>query len=293
MARTVLELVRAATEYLARHGVESPRLDAEVLLADQLALRRLDLYVRFDMPLSDADKDRFRARLVERARGVPCARLVGYREFYGRKFRVERRVLIPRPETELLVDAALERLKAWRAERGPEFRARVLELGVGSGCVLATLAAEAPGHLWFGGDVSSEALLAARENAAAAAPGETIDLREGDIFAPFLGEAPFDLVVSNPPYVADDEWAGLSREVREHDPATALRSGPDPVAFLRRIAKEGVPLCAGKARIVLEGGTGLPAFLAESRTLFPTIAWGLRNDLAGAPRVIVADLPPA
>jgi release factor glutamine methyltransferase len=147
-----------------------------------------------------------------------------------------------------------------------------------------------PGHRWFGGDVSPEALLATRENSAAAAPGEALDLRLGDLFAPFRDEAPFDLVVSNPPYVADDEWAGLAREVREHDPAVALRSGADPVSFLRRIASEGVPLCAGKARIALEGGSGLPAFLAEAQSRFPDAAWSLRHDLAGLPRVVVADL---
>jgi release factor glutamine methyltransferase len=282
----VLELVRAATEYLGRHGVESPRLDAEVLLADLLKVRRLDLYVRFDMPLDQAAKDAYRTRLVERARGRPVSRIVGYREFYGRRVEVEASVLSPRPETELLADEGLAFLRKRRAS-DPDRRLRILEIGVGSGALLATLAAEFPAADYCGVDLSPEAVAVARRNCVLLAPETPCDLRVGDLYAPFRGAAPFDLIVSNPPYVSDAEWAELPREVRDYDPALALRSGADPVRFFARLLDESAGMLAENGLLAVEGGAGLPEFLA--RRTGPSAPWSgrLAKDLAGLPRVLV------
>ncbi len=291
-ARTVLDLVRAATDYLLRQSVETPRLDAEVLLADLLGVRRLDLYVRFDMPLDDGAKNAFRERLMQRGKGRPVSHIVGYREFYGRRFAVGPAVLTPRPESELLVDEALAFLKSRREADPASPRPKVLELGVGSGAVLATIAAEAGDGRYFGVEISPEAVAVARKNIASAAPTAEVDLREGDLFGPVKEESTFDLIVSNPPYVTDAEWSTLAKDVREFDPAVALRSGADPVAFHRRILAEAPGFLAENGRIVLEGGSGLPEFLAESGRLAPAFTGRLIRDLADLPRILVFDRRP-
>lgn len=288
-ARTVLDLVRASTDYLARHGVASPRLDAETLFADLVGASRLDLYVRFDMPVDDATRDRYRERIVARARGAPTSHVLGRREFYGRSFKVDRRALAPRPETEHLVDAGLEFLRARRDVPGAGARPRVLEIGVGSGCVVASLAAEFPDAAYVGVDVSEDALRLAAENVAVVAPGADVALRRGDLFDACGADERFDLVVSNPPYVADDEWDDLPREVRDFDPPLALRSGPDPTSFLTRISDAAPPHLAATARIALEGGAGLAAFAEGRRARFPGAAVRVANDLARRPRVVVID----
>ena len=292
-ARTVLDLVRAATDYLTRQGVETSRLDAEVLLADLLGVRRLDLYVRFDMPLDETAKNAFRERLMQRGKGRPVSHIVGYREFYGRRFAVGPAVLTPRPETELLIDEALAFLKSRRRSDPAAPAPRVLELGVGSGAVLATMAAEIGEGRFVGVEISPEAIVVARKNIAAAAPTADVDVRAGDLFAPVRDEAPFDLIVPNPPYVTDAEWSTLTKDVREFDPALALRSGEDPVAFHRRILSGAEGLLSEKGRIVLEGGSGLPEFLAEAARSSPNLRGRLVRDLADLPRILVFDRPSA
>jgi release factor glutamine methyltransferase len=239
------------------------------------------------MPVEAATKDAYRARLMERAAGRPTSRIVGYREFYGRRFSVDANVLSPRPETEILVDLGLEFLRAF--EKSGRGRARVLEIGVGSGCVIGSLAAEAPEHDYFGGDVSEAALAVAKRNVAAVAPKVAVSLRRGDLFAPFEGDAPFDLVVSNPPYVSDDEWPGLAKEVSEHDPELALRSGADPTAMLERLAAGAASRTAPDARLALEGGSGLREWRERSAGLAAWRTIRVLDDLAGRPRVVVAD----
>lgn len=214
--RTTAEVLALARPFLAERGVESARLDAELLIAHALCLTRLELYLALERPVSDVELDAARALLVRRAKGEPTAYLIGTREFYGRSFRVSPAVLIPRPETELLVDLARERLAGRAAPR-------IAELGTGSGCIAVTLALELESANVVASDVSAAALAVARSNRDELVEPEQgqIHFVEGDGIAA-LGAGPYDLVVSNPPYVDPDQRAALAPSVREHEPELAL-----------------------------------------------------------------------
>ena len=203
-------------------GVDAPRLTAELLLASALSCDRVRLYLDFDRPLGEPELARYRELVRRRAAGEPTAYLVGRREFFGRPFAVDARVLVPRPETELLVEAALAAL--------PE-GGRALDLCTGSGCVAVSLALGRKGARVVATDVSEDALAVARENAAAL--GAVVELATGDLWAAVHGRERFDVIASNPPYIPTKELAGLSREVRR-EPCIALDGGDDGLAILRR-----------------------------------------------------------
>ncbi len=235
-ARTPLELVRLAAGYLAEKGVSSPRLDAEVLLAHVLGVPRIRLYTEFDKPLEPAEVAAYREAVRRRARREPVAYITGEREFWSLRLRVDPRVLIPRPETEVLVETCLARMGA---------EGVLLDLGTGSGAVALALLSERPGWRAVGVDVSAGALEVARGNARSLGLAERLDLRAGDLYGPVAGER-FDLIVSNPPYVPSAELDRLEPEVSRYEPRGALDGGPDGLAVLRRIA--------GRARHHLEPG---------------------------------------
>ena len=238
---TVKALVQWTTEFLASKGVESPRLDAQILLAHVMDCPRIELVARSDEEPTDDEKARFRVMIRRRVDGWPVAYLVGRREFYLLPFAVGPAVLIPRPDTETLVLAALDVLKA-----KPD--ARVLDLGTGSGCIAVSLAHRQKGCRVTATDVSPDALAVAGQNAAAHGVADRVTFAEGDLFAPVADGERFDLIVSNPPYIARSELAGLAPEVRDHEPRAALDGGPDGLAFYRRIA-------AGVGRVLAPGGT--------------------------------------
>jgi release factor glutamine methyltransferase len=273
---TPLKLIAWTQGYFARAGVDAPRLTAEVLLAHALGCDRVRLYLDFDKPLGGQELERYRALVRRRADGEPTAWLTGVREFHGRPFASDARALVPRPETELLVEAALSAL--------PEGGA-ALDLCTGTGCVALTLALERPGARVVAVDLSEDALALARENAARL--GAAVELLRGDLFAPLAPGARFHLVVANPPYVPTGELAGLPREVRR-EPRLALDGGPDGLALARRIV-------AGAPTWLLPGGT-LALEMHESHAeALPALcrAAGFasaeaRRDLAGLPRLCVA-----
>jgi release factor glutamine methyltransferase len=273
---TPLRLIGWTQDFFAKKGIDAPRLTAEVLLAHALSCDRVRLYLDFDKPLGDPELARYRELVRRRAEGEPTAYLTGRREFYGRPFRVDPRVLVPRPETELLVEAALAAL--------PE-GGRALDLCTGSGCVAISLALAGKGARVFATDVSEDALALARENAAAL--GAVVDLAAGDLWSAVADPEPFDVVVSNPPYVPGRELASLPREVRR-EPTVALDGGEDGLAVLRRIV-EGAParlrpggtLCLEMHESHLES---LPA-LCRSAGFSSVVA---RPDLAGLPRLVIA-----
>ena len=235
----MLELLRWTTDYFTRAGIDSARLDAEVLLAAALGSDRLRLYVDYDKPVEAAERDRFRA-LVQRRAGerVPVSILLGEREFWSLRLRVTGDVLTPRPETETLVEAALSKV----ADR--ERPVRILDLGTGSGAIALALASELPHAEIVATDLSEAALQIAAENADRLHARERIRLRAGDLFEPVAGER-FDLVVSNPPYVGRDEAASLPPEL-SHEPEMALFAGADGLEVIRRlVAEAGDHLSAG------------------------------------------------
>jgi release factor glutamine methyltransferase len=222
---TVRSLLAWAREWLAKKGVESPRLDAELLLAHALSCSRTRLYVDFDKPLSAEELARVKPLFQRRANREPVAYILGVREFYGRPFRVRPGVFIPRPETELLVQLALEALPG---------DARVLDLCAGSGAVGVSVAAELPEARVDLVDSSSTAAAAARENGEALAPGR-VRVFQGDLYAALPERARYHAVVANPPYVAERDRPRLAPEIVSHEPAEALFAAEEGLAVIRRI----------------------------------------------------------
>ena len=273
---TPLSLIAWTQGYFARGGVDAPRLTAEVLLAHALGCDRVRLYLDFDKPLGEPELARYRALVKRRAEGEPTAYLTGVKEFWGRPFRADPRALVPRPETELLVEVALAAL--------PEGGA-ALDLGTGTGCVGVTLAMERPRARVLATDLSGEALSLARENADRL--GARLELREGDLFAALPPGLRFDVIASNPPYVPAGELASLPREV-QREPRRALDGGDEGLAVLRRLVAEAPGWLVPGGTLVLEmhesHAETLPALcrtagFAEAE---------MRRDLARLPRLVVA-----
>ncbi|MHB8872837.1 MAG: peptide chain release factor N(5)-glutamine methyltransferase [Myxococcaceae bacterium] len=238
-AWTIRRVLGWTAPHFEKHGVDSPRLTAEVLLAHVLKADRVRLYIDLDRPLAKEELAAFRALIERRAAGEPTQYLTGVKEFYNRRFHVDPRVLIPRPETELLVEAVLRELP----EDAP---ARVLDLCTGSGCIAVTLAAERPKASVWATDLSPEACEVARANAEALDSGPRVTILQGDLFAPVPQGARFDAIVSNPPYIKSESLPGLSREVRK-EPRLALDGGADGLTLLRRI-------CLGAREWLKPGG---------------------------------------
>lgn len=229
---TIGRLLSWTTTYLADHGADSPRLEAEVLLAEARGCKRIELYTAFDETPPDDVRARFKSLVQRRAAGEPVAYLVGQREFYSMAFRVTPDVLIPRPETEQLVVTVLDRIKEKNAQ------ATVIDIGTGSGAVAVAVAKQAPGARVTAVDVSPAALAIARQNAERHGVADRIAFIESDLFTAIETKARFDFVVSNPPYVTTDELAGLDATVRDHEPHLALDGGPQGTAVIQRLLAE-------------------------------------------------------
>ncbi len=275
---TVLDLLRWTTGHFQKLGIATARLDAECLLAHALGTERLRLYLEFDKPVEEAERARFRELVRRRgADRVPVAHLTGRREFWSLPLRVTKDVLVPRPETETLVEAALALL----AKDAP---ARLLDVGTGSGAIALALLSERPALRAVATDVSPAALAVARENAEALGLADRLELREGFLYGPVAGER-FDLVASNPPYLADAEAAGLAPELASEPPG-ALFAGPEGTELLRPLAEGAGELLSPEGAILLEiAPAQAPAVLgwlhaaglAETR---------VHDDLARRPRVV-------
>ena len=271
---TVIEAIQRSADFLSRKGVDSPRLQAELLLAHVLQLPRLKLYLQFERPLSDPEVDRLRAFVKRRGEREPLQHILGSTSFCGIEIAVTPDVLIPRPETEILAETAWEYLK----KRGGE--PVVLDYGTGSGCVAIALAAHCPSAKIHALDISDKALAVARANAGC----HHITFHLGKAF-PEL--PPLDLLVSNPPYIPSGEIASLQPEVARFDPRVALDGGADGLDFYRRIASEALPLLAPDGRIMLEFGDGQETALPEIFARDWTIA-EIKPDFAGKPRILIA-----
>ena len=279
---TIGSLVAWAAEYLAKHGADAPRLSGELLLAQVLGLKRIDLYLRFEQPLTPEELAAFKALILRRRAREPLAYILGRKEFYGLEFKVGPGVLIPRPETEHLVEEALARLKDQTAPR-------LLDLCTGSGAApLATLA-HPPTATAVGVDLSPAALNYARHNAAALGLVERVTWREGDLWDAVAPDGGFfEVITANPPYVSDSEYQDLSPEVRDYEPKQALIAGADGLDLNRSLIAGAGAFLRPLGWLLIEMGAGQApraSEIARNADIFQEIT--TVNDLAGIPRVLL------
>ncbi len=286
---TIGRLLDWTREHLRSRQVADPRLSAELLLASALGCRKIDLYARFESVPAAEQVDRFRALVRRAAEHAPIAYLTGMREFHGLEFEVTPAVLIPRPETEVLVEQTVTFCRG-REQRPYE----ILDLGTGSGCVAVAIARLLQAARVLATDSSGEALAVARRNVARHGLTERVTLLEAD--GPEGAPRPaggFDVLVSNPPYIAEAEMASLPACVRDYEPRTALAGGADGLDLIRRIAARGRGLLAAEGRAFIEIAAGQEQ---RAAAVFAAEGWrhlGTMRDGAGIPRTLALEPPSA
>jgi release factor glutamine methyltransferase len=280
---TIRRVVAWASGDLKKRGFPSPRLDVDLLLCRVLGVDRIALVTDADRPLTPAELAAYRALHQRRRGGEPVAYLLGVREFYGRPFRVDRRVLVPRPDTETLVEVALART------RPLSLSARVLDLCTGSGCVAVTLGRERPTTRVLGADISPDALAVARENALRLG-AMNVAFVESDLFAAFepraRAGARFDLITANPPYIAAPEIRSLPVDIRAFEPTLALAGGPDGLAVLRRILADAPRFLAPGGVLAVEVGAGQAPAVRELFAKAGFVDLAAQRDYGGHERVV-------
>lgn len=289
---TVLRMIRWSARYLQEKGVEEGRLDAEHLLAESLGLSRLELYLQFDRPLTAEELARFKPLLLRRADREPLQHVLGHTAFRELELKVDARALVPRPETEVLVDAVLR----WVGERAGELTEetgargiRALDVGTGGGAIALSLAREGSFETVVATDPSEEALALAAENRDAAGLESVVEIRAGSLFEPVAAEERFHVVVSNPPYIAREEAEDLAPEVSEWEPPSALYGGSDGLDVLRPIVHGAPEVLHPGGLLALEMGSGqaeaVSTLVRETGSFEePTV----RKDLAGRNRILLA-----
>jgi release factor glutamine methyltransferase len=287
---SILDVIERSANFLAKRGVASPRLQVELLLAHVLKMPRMKLYLSFERVLTAAELDALRTLVQRRGQREPLQYIVGSTSFCGIELAVDRRVLIPRPETELLAERAWTFLK--NVPGTQEDASVALDLGTGSGCLAIALAIRAPGALIHAVDISVDALALARENAGRHEVSSRIQFHEGDLFSAVPAQLRCDLIVSNPPYIPSARIDTLETEVRQHEPRTALDGGPDGLDFYRRISSQSAAYLRPAGRLMLE----LDEDGAEAtREIFLKADWAveaMEKDYNRQPRILVAHRPP-
>ncbi|KAA5544400.1 peptide chain release factor N(5)-glutamine methyltransferase [Roseiconus nitratireducens] len=246
---TVLRLLQWTTEFFQKRGSDSPRLDAEVLLAHARQCSRIELYTAFEEQPDAEQRAAFRELVRRRGEGTPVAQLVGYKEFYSLRFRVDENTLIPRPETEHVVIEAIDCAKAMAVTDRP---LQVADVGTGSGAIAIALAVHLPEAEVTAIDLSEAALEIARWNASQHAVQDRIRFVHGDLLADVSQPALFDLICSNPPYVSEQEYEQLDRSVRDHEPRSALVAGEDGTEVIKRLMAESYPRLNPGGRLIIE-----------------------------------------
>lgn len=248
---TILSILEWTTGYFRKYNIDSPRLDAEILLAHSLGLKRIDLYLRYDQPLGAAERAAFKQVVKRRAAREPVAYIVGRREFWGLDLLVDSNVLTPRPETERVVEIALDFLKTATVGSAPQ----VMDLGTGSGCIALALAHDCPSAQVIATDISRSALAVARSNIERYRLADRIRLVAGRGMDMLDAQgAGFDLIVANPPYIPSADIPGLEPEVRDYEPHSALDGGDDGLVAYRRIIPSAAALLRPGGLLVLEIG---------------------------------------
>ncbi len=276
---TLLDTLRKAEAFLGRKGLPRPKLEAEHLFAGVLGIRRLDLYLQFERLLQASELERLRAATVRRGEREPLQHILGTAPFRDLILKSDRRALIPRPETEELVDLVLSLFPA-------DQPVRALDLGTGSGAIALALAQERPSWKVEALDASEEALALARENAADLGLAERVAFARSDWFGAVTDA--YDLIVANPPYLSEAEMAAAEPEVRAHDPMSALVAPEEGLADLRRILAEAPRFLRPGGWVVLETGIDQHAALADISRAAGLVEGQGRPDLSGRPRFWMA-----
>jgi release factor glutamine methyltransferase len=280
---TVLEAIRKSTEFLAKKGVESPRLQIELLLAHLLKMPRMKLYLSFERVLTPAETDALRELVKRRGQREPLQHITGSTSFCGLEIAVSRQALVPRPETELLAESGWQFLSTLDLQPST-----ALDFGTGTGCIAIALAVKCPQAIITALDVSADALALAKENAARHNVVEQIRFLPGDGFTTLPTDATFDLMISNPPYIPSAEIATLQPEVRDFDPRAALDGGGDGLDFHRRLAREAKSFLKPAGKIMLEFGDGQAGAIREIFEGEKWIVEAVKEDYSHRARILIA-----
>lgn len=277
---SVLEILKKTTEFFAAKGVEHPRLDAELLVGHALGLKRMQLYLQFERLLTEAELEKIRPLVRRRAQREPLQYILGETEWFGLKLKVDRRVLIPRPETELLAERLTETVATPPA--------RILDLGTGSGALALALAKHWSEAQVVAVDKSSDALAVARENAVTLGLDARVTFIESDWFGALPAGEMFGLIVANPPYLTAVETASASVEVRDHEPRSALVATDEGLADLRVIIREAPKFLNTGGLLAMETGTAQHATLTQLCAEAGFIRSESQKDLTGRDRFVLA-----
>ncbi len=283
---TIGRLLTWTTDYLKQHGSDSPRLDAEVLLAQSRGCKRIELYTKFDELADDATRTKFRELVKQRAEGKPVAYLVGHREFYSLSFRVTSDVLIPRPETESLVLRLVELFKQGTIAVD---KPQIADVGTGSGIIAICAAKHLPAAQVLAVDASKAALTIAQENAKTLGVADRIEFVESDLFAAISNERRFHLIASNPPYVSEEEFATLSPTVKNYEPRQALVAGAHGTEIIERLIPQVAQRLQSDGWLLMEVSPMIEPAVRKIIEQHGGFELGATiKDLAGLPRIVQA-----
>jgi release factor glutamine methyltransferase len=284
---TVLEAIQRTSEFLTRKGVDSPRLQAELLLASVLKQPRMQLYLNFERPLAEAELDTYREQVRRRAAREPLQHILGSTNFCGFEIAVSRQVLTPRPETEQLAEQAWQWVEARFGKDAAGNECACLDYGTGSGCLAIAVAAKCPGVRFYALDVSSEALKLAQANAVQNSVQDRITFIQGANLEVLPENVRFHLIISNPPYIPTQEIATLQPEVKDFEPLQALDGGADGLNFYRMLATQSARVLHPGGKIMLEFGDGQADAI---KSLFENEKWiveAIHRDYTQRPRILV------
>jgi release factor glutamine methyltransferase len=286
---TILEVIKRSSEFLAKKSVDSPRLQTELLLAHLLKLPRMQLYLNFERVLAEAELKNFRELIKRRGQREPLQHIIGSTSFCGLEIEVNRQVLIPRPETELLAERGWKYLNEISTPNPQPSVA--FDWGTGSGCLAIALAVNCPLAQVYASDLSAEALEVARRNAARHGVAERIQFLHGDGFAAVPAGTQFDLIISNPPYIPTLDIETLEPEVRDYDPRQALDGGLDGLDYYRRFAREARHSLKPHGKVMLEFGDGQAERIREIFGQQNWIVEAIAEDYTQRPRFVIARRP--
>jgi release factor glutamine methyltransferase len=280
---TVLEAIQKSADFLAKKGVESPRLQTELLLAHLLKMPRMKLYLNFERVLTASETDVLRKFIKRRGQREPLQHIVGSTSFCGFEIVVNRRALVPRPETEILAELGWNFLSTINHQPST-----VLDFGTGTGCIVIALAAKCLNVKIVATDISADAIALAKENAARNNVTKRIEFLQGDGFVTLPDDARFDLIISNPPYIASAEIETLQPEVRDFDPRAALDGGVDGLTFYRKLAADAKVFLKPDGKIMLEFGDGHADAIKK---IFENEKWiveAVKEDYSQRARILIA-----